>query len=206
MKKRTHLILIGLAVVASSCIIGLTQLSAQSFGGKKAVPTKVAVCRISDIFSKNQRNMDLKDEMEKQYQAFLAERQKRTAQMEDLNQQKGGYLEGKPEYKKISDQINRQAIEFQVWEQMQQNEFVTKQIAIMKTTYQQINDTIAEVAKERGIDIVLQFSPSKIDAPDPQEWHRQAQMRQVLYSEPDLDITADVLQRLDETYRLSKQK
>jgi Skp family chaperone for outer membrane proteins len=205
-QRKTHLIIASLVIVAAFCLIGLSQLNAQNFGSKTSGPTKVAVCHLGDLFSKYQRAKDMLDKLEKIRQEFMAEGQKRIAVLEDLNQQLGGYVEGKPEYQKLFDKIQSGTIELEVWKKMQQQSILTKHMAMTKVIYQQMTEAIAEVSKERGLDLVIQFDPQKIEAQNAQEWQMKVQMRQVLYNDPNMDITAAVLQKLDETYRVTKSK
>lgn len=204
-QKRTHLIIV-VVIVAVSCLIGLTRLNAQNFGNKATGPTKVAVCNLGDLFSKYQRARDMLDKLEKKRQEFVAEGQKRIAVLENQTQQLGGYVEGKPEFKKLDEKIVSGTIELEVWKKMQQRSILTSHMAMTKVIYQQMRETIAEVAKERGIDLVIQFDPQKIEAKNAQEWQMMVKMRQVLYSDSQMDITAAVLQKLNETYQITKPK
>ena len=205
-QKRTHLIIVSLVIVAASCLIGLTRLNAQNVGGKTTAPTKVAVCHLNDLFLKYQRAKDMIDKLEKSRQAFVAEGQKRLAQLENLRQELEGYVAGKPEHQKLSDTILRTTIGLKVWQEFQQKSILAEHMAMTKVIYDQINKAISDVAKERGIDLVIQFDPNKIEANNAQEWQLKVQMRQVLYSEPKMDITAAVLQKLDEAYIVTKPK
>lgn len=205
-QKRTHLIVIGLVVVAGSCLVGLTQLNAQNFGVKTTGPTKVAVCHLGDLFLKYQRAEDMLKELDNERVTFIAEAQKRIGNLKDLSLRLEGYKEGKPEHEKLFDEIESVTIELEVWKKMRQGRILAKHMAMTKVIYQQMNEAIAEVAKERGIDLVIQFDPQKIEAKNVQEWQMKVQLRQVLYSDPKMDITASVLQKLDETYRVTKLK
>lgn len=205
-RKRTYLIIASLVVVAASCLIGLGQLNAQNFGGKVIGPAKVAVCDLGELFAKYQRSKDMIDKLEKDRQAFVAEGQKRVAQLEDLGQQIEGYVEGKPEHAKLFEKIQRASIELEVWKKMQQSRILAKHLAMTKTLHQQITVAVSEVAKERGLDLVIQFDPKKVEASNAQELVMKIRSREVLYSDPNMDITAAVLQKLDETYRVTKTK
>ncbi len=205
-RTRTYVAVLALVGLAAFCLVGMGTLRAQNFATKTIGPAKVALCDIGELFSKYQRSKDMLDDLEKERQLFVAEGQKRVAQLEDLGQQLQGYVEGKPEHDKLFEKIQRAKIELEVWKKMQQGKILSKHLAMTKTLNQQISQAIADVAKQRGLDMVLQFSAKKIEANNAQELVMKIRGRQVLYSQPDLDITAAVLQKLDETYRITKKK
>jgi Skp family chaperone for outer membrane proteins len=76
-------------------------------------------------------------------------------------------------------------------------------LRIAKEMHQELQDAIAAIAKEQGIDLVLQLEPSKSEAHNASDLLAEMSQRKVLYHGESLDITAAVLQRLNEAYKIN---
>ncbi len=207
MKHKRNLITVSLIAAATLCLIGLGHIHAQGLGGKKAIgPAKIAVCDILEIVNKSQRSKDLKEQLQKDATDLRSETEKRQTELASLQGQLEGLMEGKPEHKKLLSQIQQKIIGYKVWSEMEQKGIMAKNLGIMKEMYKLVEKTVAEIAKEQGLDLIIQFDPRDLTANSAQELAMKVQTRKVLYSAQHLDITAEVLQRFDESYRVTKKK
>lgn len=201
--RKVHVIVFGAVLGASLCLISLASTNAQG-PGKTTAPTRVAVCDLVRVFADYERSKDLGVEMNKRNQTIEAENTKRVKKMEELKTEMDGYKIGSKKHTDVMDKMLRTEIERQVWQRMQQASILADRRRLMEEMFEQIKDTIAAVAKERNIDLVLQLAPKEMDARNVQELVAQIDRRKVLYNTTDINITNAVLQRVNESYRIKK--
>ena len=67
--------------------------------------------------------------------------------------------------------------------------------------FNDVRDAIKAVAIERGIDIVLQAHQMNFESPSVNELFQKAALHKVLYHSEHVDITKDVLARVNDTFR-----
>ena len=95
-------------------------------------------------------------------------------------------------------------IEREVWLKVEQASVLGDHRRLTEEMFKQIKSTIATVAKERNIDLVLQLESGEINARNVEELVAQIDRRKVLFNTPEVDITAVVLQRINESYLIKK--
>lgn len=198
--SRRELMVFGILAVVAVGAMSLTNTVAQT-ASPKVGPSSVAVCNIMEIFTKYTRAADLMKDLEKKQQAIQAENEKRTKAIEAKQQELASYKPGKPEYKRVQEQIKRMAIELQVWRRMQENSLLEEHLNLTKEMYEEVRKAVASVAKYNGVDIVLQIEPADIDAQNATEMVNLISRRKVVYCTDRLDLTPSVLQYLNMAYR-----
>ncbi len=201
--RKVHVIVFGAVLGASLCLISLARTNAQ-VAGKTTSPTRVAVCDLIKVFSDYQRSKDLMAEMNERRQTIEAENRKRIKKLEELKTEMDGYKIGSKKHTEVLDKMRRAAIEREVWLKIEQNSVLADHRRLTEEMLEQIKDTIATVARERNIDLVLQLEPKEMDPQNLQELVAQIDRRKVLYNRQDIDITKAVSQRITESYRIKK--
>ena len=203
--RKVHMIVFGAVLGVSLCLISLARTNAQG-PGKTASPTRVAVCDLIKVFTDYQRSKDLMVEMNERKQTIGAENEKRVKKLEELKTEMDGYKVGSKKHTEVLDKMRRAAIEREVWLKIEQNSVLADHRRLTEEMLEQIKDTIAAVARKKNIDLVLQLAPKVMNASNVQELVAQIDRRKVLYHKPgpDMDITAAVLQRINESYRIKK--
>ena len=203
--KKVHVVLFGATLAASLCLISLTRTNAQ-VAGRTDRPTRVAVCNLVKVFTDYHRAMDLTTKLNERKGSIQAENKKRLKKLEDLQMTMEGYKVGSKEYTKVLDDFKRQMIEREVWLKMEQASVLADHRRLTEEMFKQISDTIATVAKERNIDLVIQLESRELNARNVEELVAQIDRRKVLYNKdtPDIDITGAVLQLINESYQIKK--
>ncbi len=201
--RKVHVIVFGAVLGASLCLISLARTNAQ-VAGKTTSPTRVAVCDLGKVFSDYQRTKDLNAKMKERGQALEAENRKRIKKLEELKTEMDGYKVGSKKHDDVLGKFQRGVIEREVWLKIEQNSVLADHRRLTEEMFEQIKDTIAAVARERNIDLVLQLEPKEMDPQNLQELVAQIDRRKVLYYRSDIEITKTVLQRINESYRVKK--
>lgn len=200
--RTSHVLLLCLAVLAGAGLLCLSRTDAQV--APSTGPSKVAVCNIVDVFKEYQRAQDETETLNKKRDAFAAERDKRQKKLEALQVELDGFKPGSEAHEDALQRMQKQMLEFRVWEQFQQNLILRNHRRLTEEMYGQIKDAIEQVAKQRGIDVVVQLEAGELQARNVEELIAQIDRRKVLYHNPGIDITEIVLQKVNEAYRINQ--
>jgi Skp family chaperone for outer membrane proteins len=199
--KVSHTLLLALALVIALGAMTLTDSHAQSAGS--AGPTRVGVCNIVEVFREYQRAQDLTQDLEKRRAQLAAEREKRNTRAEELRTQMEGLRAGSDAHEQALKQLEQQIVENRVWFTLQQAALLREHKRLTEEMYKEITSAIAEVANRQGFDLIVQLEPKEMQAENVEQFIQQIDRRKVLYNKDGIDITAAVLQQVNETYRIS---
>lgn len=177
---------------------GLPRLEAQD--KPKAEKTAVAIVNVYSLIAKSQKNVDFQQGVDKEratVQAEAAKRQKKIDQMvADLDLLPAA-ARAENERKIINERVQAQA-----WFQIQQQTLLSKQRLFLLELYDEIDKTIAEVAKREGFELVLFDTPatdfSRLNA---DQLVQAIGNRRVVYREDRVDLTDLVLAQMNQDYR-----
>ncbi|MBN1553214.1 MAG: OmpH family outer membrane protein [Phycisphaerae bacterium] len=202
---KVHVVVLVLVLALGLTLVSFTRTEAQNAAGASAA-TRTAVCNIVEIFGEYQKAKDMTADLNKQREMIEAENNQRLKKAEVLQTQLEGYKADSPKYDETLEEIQRQQINRQVWLRMKQEEILRKHRRLTEEMFREFRIVIAEVAKEKGFDLVLQSQPVELqNAQNVQQVIAQIDRQKVLYEAPGVDITAVVLQRLNEGYKLQKK-
>jgi Skp family chaperone for outer membrane proteins len=112
----------------------------------------------------------------------------------------------------LVDRINLEIISFQAWRQFKLDQFDVEQALLMQDIYRTIKRTIAEMAGTEGYDLVvfdtstgeLSINPSS-RVSRTEQIQQQILARGVLYAGQPLDITNDLIERMNNQFRAGQQ-
>ena len=201
--KKAHVVLFGVTLVVALSLISLSRTNAQ-VASRSAGPSKVAVCDLVQVFGDYQRAKDLTTTLNERKGSLEAENKRRVKKLEDLKMTMEGFIVGSKQHTKVLDDFKRQMVEREVWLKVEQASVLGDHRRLTEEMFKQIKSTIATVAKERNIDLVLQLESGEMNARNVEELVAQIDRRKVLFNTPEVDITAAVLQRINESYRIKK--
>lgn len=168
----------------------------------QAQEARVAVVQVQKILEglneRRQIRVDLDNiARKKQAEEKVLEDQLKVLQR-DLSD--GLYARGTDQYKQKVLEAEKLALELQVLREYNKQFIVRESILRMQDLYRRIGVTIKEIAETRGLDLVL-FSD---DIPDnrprsTEELLSLIYMRKVMYANPKLDITLDVITEMNKS-------
>jgi Skp family chaperone for outer membrane proteins len=137
-------------------------------------------------------------------QALAAEDEQRGKAVDALDIELGGLKPGSKEYETRLAEAERLRIDRAVSAQSGEAALRREHRRLTLEMYGEVSKVVAAVATERGFNLVLYRDPDLVDTDETVELLAQIRSRKVLYSDPSLDITKDVLVRLNESYRSGK--
>ena len=195
-------------LLAAGAVLCGAMLLSETFGSpdeqKPLATTKVAVCDVVQVFNNYQRAKDLTQMMAERRQAIKTESEKRAKAVEAIQKELEGLKPGSKEYESRFKEAQRLSYETKAWAQFQEAVVLQEHRQLTQEMYEEILAMIAKVAKAYGIQIVLYSEGPVLQSNDTRELLRQIERRKVLYNDESVDLTDEVLARIDEAYRLSK--
>lgn len=202
---KVHVVVVVLVLMAGLVLFSFTRSQAQgTLAG--AAASRVAVCNIANVLGDYQRAKDLSNELKEQRDVIEAENKKRIKKAEELQTQLEGYKNGSPKYDETLQAAQRHEIDRRVWLQMKQQEMLRTHRRLLEEMYNDIHKAVADVAREKGFDIVIQSQPTELQAAkEIEHLVTQIDRQKVLYNTPGVDITEAVLLRVNEGYQVKKK-
>lgn len=158
--------------------------------------TRIAVIDLQSVFKNHQRFQSKKDAFNKDsdtYKAHVRDTQRQgNAELEKLKQ----FKPGTPEYTEVEKTLARMRAELQVETQIKNKEMAHREAQIFYQAYNEVQQQVAKFSGEYGISMVLRFEQTEIDPTNLQSV-RIGLSRPVVYVYPQLDITAEIVKRLN---------
>ncbi|MEX0775432.1 MAG: OmpH family outer membrane protein [Phycisphaeraceae bacterium] len=169
---------------------------------QKARPTAIAVVDVQKVFDSLQEKNQVEADLQSRANALKQEETDRRKKLDDLQKDLEMLAPGTTAHTQKQEDLERQAVELQAWQQFQNQKLQRERSLQIEGLYRKILDAIGRVAKEAGYDLVL-FKEGAIDFKNanPQQLAALIQVRKVLWSAPDLDVTDQVTQRMNNEYK-----
>ena len=162
---------------------------------------QLATIDVVRIFNEYQRQKDLTEEMKQEQNKSKDESDARAQKFDAANRELQAYDPEDPAYKvKLKDLFAMQ-IDNKNWGELKQA-MMTGEVAIWtRKIYQEISEAAARIAESRGIDAVFYRDEFPPPIRDPDEIRNIIRQRKMIYSNPAIDITNEVLAALNAAYR-----
>jgi Skp family chaperone for outer membrane proteins len=173
---------------------------------KTLAPPKIGIVSVREVFE----NCQMKAEVEK---VLAAEGEKRFAELkklgEDIEADKAALSkrkENSEDYMELLKAVMIKQSQLDTQDKFYQQELSIKAIQEKEKIYRKILAIVATVAKEKGLDIILNKDDNYLNGPDssataqsPDEFIITTKTHKLLYFNPSLDITADVVSAMSKS-------
>ncbi|HRK31054.1 MAG TPA: OmpH family outer membrane protein [Tepidisphaeraceae bacterium] len=167
---------------------------------------RIAIANTARILNELQETKDLNQKINNDLKLLDTERVTRQQKVTDLQAKRDQLRPEAPQYNDVNKEWLQARIEFEIWAQLQQANLQREQKIQMRTLFGKIEQTIAEVATKKAIDVVL--AEQKVDFPDNLDAIQVDQLkaiigqRNVLFANAaTVDITNDVITAMDAAYK-----
>ncbi len=195
-----------LSIVCVVALVGLiaTTLTvrAQTEPSGVRAATRLAVCDVVHVFNNYQKAIDLTRRLESKSKQIQAENQKRKEQIKKKRELLKG-LKG-AEYERHYNEMRRMELEREAWLNYQDEMARREHHRLTGEMYEEVLDSIEQIAAENGFDIVLQKRGSITRSKSSPELLTQIERRQILYANDATDITQMALERINSSYKKSR--
>ena len=197
MKTRSFM---AVAVLAG---IGLLVIGLEySLAARDRIPAspKIGVVSIKDAFDKSPMKADVEKELSADAEKKFAELKKLEETVDADRAALSKRKEGSEDYMQLLQSLLQEQAKLDAQKEFYQQELSMKEMQSKERIYRKILGAIATVAKEKGLDIVLNRDDNYLSQPDtnppaqsPSDLLLTTKTHKLLYFNPGLDVTADVI-------------
>jgi Skp family chaperone for outer membrane proteins len=194
--RKQILVVIGLAT-AIGAVTFIDDLWAQ---GSTSDHGPVAVIDVVKVFNGYRQTQDLNEEFEKRRRQVQEELDARDATLDTKARELEAFHPDSADYNQRRRELQRLRIDRENYMRFAEMEVRDLFRDWTRRTYDEICQTAADVARERGFEMVLAREELEQDLPDATALKQQIRSRKVIYFDPASDITDQVLDRLNQSY------
>jgi len=167
----------------------------------QAQPTSVAVVNVQEVFNNLKEKTNLEAQMQSRTEKLQQEEQQRRKTIQQLRQDMDVLAPGSDAYKQKEQQLQQKVIDLQVWTKFKQQQLSVERGLQVEGLYRRTLTSVKKIANEAGYDMVLfdEQSP-EFNYENPKQLLTLIQMRKVLYASDEVNITDQVIQRMNNEY------
>ena len=175
-----------------------------------AAAQKIVSANMQRIFTDAQEKKDVEAKFKAKAQDAQTAVQNGQNRVRDLQGKRDQFKPGSPDYEKAHEELTRAAAEVQVATAVSQQDLIREQKRSTRTMVDKIVAAVETLAKEKGYSIVLMqmvppdLAEDQFDRMTPDQLNQLLSSRNVMYVAPDVDVTAEVVARLDAAYKSGK--
>jgi Skp family chaperone for outer membrane proteins len=193
------------AIAASITLLSPASSPAQAQPGQPA-GLKIATANPSKVFFNMKEKADVQARLADEHKKLQDEERSRRQKVEDLRSALELIKPDAPQYEQANRDFTQAAIEFKNWGELSQAQSARNDKRQTKMLFDKIMAAISDLAKQRGFDLVIaEQPPINIEKTTAEMLPQLLLQREVLYSAATMDITNDVVTKLDEQYNASKK-
>ena len=179
-----------------------------SWGSHVYAQVKIATVNAAKVFNEIQETKDLKSKMENDQKTLQAQDLEKKTKLKDLQNARDALKPEAPQYSDANKQLMQAAVDYEVWQRIQGADIQRMQKQQMLSIFNKITTTVAEVATQKGLDLVIAEQrpevPENLDQINVDQVRLLINQRNVLFSTPNVDISNDVIAAMDAKYKAGK--
>jgi Skp family chaperone for outer membrane proteins len=166
---------------------------------------KVATVNPQKVFDTMQETQEKKKAQNAEVKDLQAQEDQQLNEIKEMQKQRDATMrKGAPEYTSRTNEIMDKTIKLRVWHEVKNQELGRRHKEEVKALFDKIQTAVAQIAQERKIELVIADYaidiPEDLDQVQPDQLNALLRQRQVMYAGKGVDITAEVIARLDAAY------
>ena len=198
MKRTWWLGLAAGLVIGAVTLSAVTRLQAQ---GRSAALGGVGVIDIVTLFNEYECQKELTEEMRVINDQMQAEEQRRRGEIDRLQKIIDAMDINDQQLSVKQREMLQMQYDYKSWGEMRQAD-VAREIGVWtRRMYGEILKTTEELARQRGIDVVLYKEAEELSGYDPEAVREQIRQRKLIYASQNVDLTQLVLDKLNTDFR-----
>lgn len=162
--------------------------------------TRVAVVDLVRVFNEFDQTKVLNQKMSALEDELRSEDQRRNQELDTQRNAVKAFAPDSAEFKKQNDAFRRLMVEYQVWKATEQDRVAQGHLRWVNRTYKMVEDEVAAVAKAKGFHLVITREDLDTTITDSKVMLKQIISRKVIYSEPGVELTDEVLTNLNAAF------
>lgn len=170
--------------------------------------SKVAIANPAKIFNALQETNDLKAKLENERKTIEATDLEKRTKIRDLQAQRDALKPDSPQYAERNEELLKASIDYEVWKQLTNAHMQRNQKLQIKSLYDKITNSIAEVGTQRGVDLVIAEQrpeiPADLDQINIQQLQLLIAQRNIMFNTALVDLSDAVVAAMDAKYKAGK--
>lgn len=194
------------ALLSLLCL-GLFALPAAA---QEAGATKVGVVNTARVFNEMAETKDLANKMAGERDAYLQKDKEKQAELAGLKGARDNLKPSSADYREAEQKYIEAGVRYKAWQETMQLDVQRRQKQQIKSLFEKIEAAVAEVAKQKGIGLVIsQQKPElpetdKMESVSLEELRARINQRNVLFAIPQIDLSDEILAVLDRNFQSKK--
>ncbi len=187
-------------------LVATISMLSSSAVAQEATAHQIGLIDLAHIFKNYDKFKDQTASLQKDAEAAEAKGQAMVEQMQQIQaQMQSQQLQpGSEGYNKLEGQMIELQTKLQTFKQVEQRDIVRKQAEVYKQIYVEVQDTVGQYAKHYKYTLIMRFNRQEVaDAVNPDSVI-QSMNRQVVWHQPQDDLTDPILKFLNEKYQRSQ--
>jgi Skp family chaperone for outer membrane proteins len=170
--------------------------------GPKVKTPVIAVVDVKKVLDVVKENVQIQAEMQDMISNLDAEATARQKELKKLQDDLGMLAADSREYMRMAEDLEQKVVNYKSWREYQQHKLERERVLRWELLYKRMVDAVGRAAQQNGADLVLFKEPMPdFRSADPRDVIAAIQNRKLLYSSDDLDLTAQVVQMMDNDYK-----
>jgi Skp family chaperone for outer membrane proteins len=169
--------------------------------GKDSKPSnttpKIGVVRIRSVFQDCKRNLENQKKLNDEQNKIIEELGKISKEIEKLKAELNTRKPGSSDYSNLIQQLMDKQAQLGARKEFHQQQIALKDQLLTEQLYKDILETVGQVAKKNGLDMVLAKEEIEFPTINQTELMLAIRTNKLLYSVDGLDITKEVVKQLD---------
>ena len=140
------------------------------------------------------------------------EEKQKVAELQELKKQRDDdkfHKKNSPEWNDATNKILEKSVQLQTWVELKKAELARRHKEEIKALFDKIQAAITQVAQDKKIDLIVADYgadlPEDLDTLTPDQLHALIRQKNVLFTNKGVDISDEVIIRLDRDYKANKK-
>jgi len=164
-------------------------------------PTAAGVIDVQMVFESLKEKMQIEADLKSRLEHLNLDEQEQKQRLQEIKSDLDILAPDSPAYNEKQDQLEQKAIELQTWRTFQTQKLNRERGLQIERLYRKLIEAVGAVAQQNGYDLIM-FKEKPVDfrGAKPEALNTLIQVRKVLWSAPDLDLTDQVTQLMNNQF------
>lgn len=182
--------------------LGLTGwVGARAGNALNGRPTAVGVADVQLVFESLKEKMQIEADLKTRLESLNTDEQNRKQELQELKSDLEILAPDTPAYDEKQNKLEQNAIELQAWRTFQTQKLNHERGLQIERLYRKMLDAIGRIGQQEGYDVILfKEKPADFRGAKPEALNTLIQVRKVLWSTDDLDMTDQVIQLMNNEF------
>jgi len=163
---------------------------------------RIGLIDMGHVFKNYKKFEALREDLKAEISQRETDRQGMEKNLQKMQVELKELKEGSPEFSAKEKQFQQSALEYESFRKATQREILKEESAIYHTVYLDVADAVRKYSTHYGYTLVLRFNREDLNPEDPQGL-LQGMNRQVVFHDPQDDMTDAVLNHLNDKFEKS---